>query len=91
MCSTQSALLGEIHEKTDRLIRDAILRVVEVKTGAFDSQPLAPVRIIGKERPQMHIADLLVMAPQAPSTPAAPSVAASSDVAFVVVIVFPPV
>ena len=38
---TQSALLGELHEKTDRLVGDAVLRVVEVKTGTFDGHPLA--------------------------------------------------
>ena len=58
---TQAALLGKIDEEADRLVGDAILRVVEVKAGAFGGQALAPVGIIGEERPQMHIADLPVM------------------------------
>ena len=74
---TEAALLGEIDEEADRLVRDTILRVVQVKAGTFGGQALAAKGIIGEERPQMHIADLPVMLLQGLPRRLAPSAAAS--------------
>ena len=61
MRSAQAALLGQPQQQPDRLVGDAILRVVEVEAGGFGRQALAPPGIVGEELPQMQIAHRLVM------------------------------
>ena len=53
--SPEIAFFGQIDQKTNRLIRDAILRVVEVKAGSLDDEPFATLWIIAEELPQMDI------------------------------------
>ncbi len=55
----QSARVGQIHEKADGLVGDAILRVVEVQAGGFGREALAARRVVGEQRAQMHVAHLL--------------------------------
>ena len=37
----EARLVGELHEQPQRLVGDAVLRVVEVEAGALGSEPLA--------------------------------------------------
>ena len=41
-------------QQAERLVGDAILRVVEVEAGGFGGQALAAPGIVGEELPQMH-------------------------------------
>ena len=58
---TQAAFLRKPHEQPDRLVSDAVLRVVEVNAGGFGREALAAPGIVGEELPQMQAADRLVM------------------------------
>ena len=60
----QPAGLGQGQEEADRLVGDAVLRVVEVQPGPFGDEALAPVRVLGEEVPQVAILQLLVVRPQ---------------------------
>ena len=59
----QAALLGESTEQRQRLVGDAVLRVVEVEAGGFRRQALAAGRVVGEERAQMQAADRLRSGP----------------------------
>lgn len=50
---TQPASLGKVNEKLDRLSRDAVFRIVEIKSAGVDGETLAPLGIIGEELSQM--------------------------------------
>ena len=53
--------LGELQQQPQRLVGDAVLGIVEIEAGGFDRQPLAALAILGKELPQMHALDLLIV------------------------------
>ena len=52
----QARLLGQPDEEPQRLVGDAVLRVVEEEAGALGGQALAARRVVGEERPQMNVA-----------------------------------
>ena len=60
----QPAGLGQGHEEAHRLVGDAVLGVVEVQPGPVGDEPLAPVRVVGEEVPQVPILQLLVVRTQ---------------------------
>jgi hypothetical protein len=45
---TEVALIGKVYEELYRLIGDTVLRVVEVKAGAFNRQALAADAVSGE-------------------------------------------
>jgi len=53
---SQAALLGEAQQQPERLRVDAVLRVVEVKSGGFRREALAAPGILGEELAQVQIA-----------------------------------
>ncbi len=55
-------LPGERREERERLVRDPLLGVVEREPGGLGDQPLAPAGVGREEFPQMHAANLGVMA-----------------------------
>ena len=57
----QAGLLGELDEQPQRLVGDAVLRVVEVDAGGFRGQAFAAPGIVREELPQMHAVDRRVM------------------------------
>ncbi len=58
----QARLLGQLEEEPQRLVGDAVLRVVEVDAGALGGEPLAAGRVLGEEVAQVCRADLGVVA-----------------------------
>ncbi len=56
-----AALLRELQQQTNRLVRDAVLRIVQIQTRTFDCQAFTTPRIVGEQLPQMHVLDLLVV------------------------------
>ncbi len=70
--SGEARLLGELHEQPERLVGDAVLRVVEVEAGALGGKPLAARRVVGEEVAQVEVADLgVVRFERAPGRPLA--------------------
>ena len=61
MRSRKPAGVGQSHEEPDRLVGDAVLRIVEVQAGAFGHQALAARGVVSEQRPQMKVAHLLEM------------------------------
>ncbi len=59
-----AALLRQRDQQPQRLVRDAVLRVVEVEPGALGAHPLAAAGILGEQRAQVHPPDLLQVALQ---------------------------
>ena len=57
----QAAFSGQLQEKPEGLVRDAVLRVVEKETGALGRQAFAAAGIDGKEPAEMKAPDLLVV------------------------------
>ena len=56
---TQAGPARQLQEETQRLVGDAVLRVVEVDAFAFDGQALAALRVGGEEVAQVGVAHLL--------------------------------
>ncbi len=50
----QPGSLRELDEKRERLVGDAVLRVVEIDAGRFRRHPLAPRGVVGEQLAQMH-------------------------------------
>ena len=63
-----ASALGKLHQQSDRLVGDAVLRVVELDAGGLDRETLATPGIVGEELPQMLMAHRVVMRLQRPST-----------------------
>src|SRR5438552_2832896 len=61
---TEPGLLSESEKERERLVGDAVLRVVEVQADALDRQALAATRVVGEELAEMDVADLGVMVAQ---------------------------
>ena len=57
----QPAFLGELQQQLQRLVGDAILRVVEVDADGLGRQPLAALGIVGEELAQVDVAHLAMM------------------------------
>src|SRR3989442_637404 len=55
------ALLGQREQEAQRLVGDAVLRVVEIEPGRLGREPLAAARILGEQRSQVHAANASVM------------------------------
>jgi hypothetical protein len=54
-----TGLFRQANEQPQRLVRDAILGVIEVDATRFERQAASALRIVGKELPQMQRSDLL--------------------------------
>ncbi len=57
----QPGFVGEFEQQLERLVGDAVLRVVEKEARGFGGEPRAALRIIGEELAQMRAADLLAV------------------------------
>src|SRR6266516_4863914 len=57
----EPALLGEPEQQTDRLVRDPVLRIVEIEAGAFRDEPLPTHGIAGEELAEVPLADRRVV------------------------------
>ena len=55
------ALFGQLKQKFQSFIGDAILRIIEVNPGHFGCHALAAVGIIREKLPQMKLTELLIM------------------------------
>jgi hypothetical protein len=53
----QIGLLGELQEELERLVGDAVLRVVQEDADGLGGQALAAPRIVGEELPEMQTTD----------------------------------
>src|SRR5216683_5945291 len=60
MCA-QAGFLSQPQQEAHRLVRNAMLRVVEVKARGLDREALATTRVLAEERAHMDVADLLVV------------------------------
>ena len=58
---SQAGFLGQLQEKLERFVGDAILRVVEVEPDRLDRHALAALGIIREELAQMQLPDLLIV------------------------------
>ena len=56
-----AALLRQPQQQPQRLIGDAVLRVVEEQARALGREALRPAGIVGEQRAQMHVLDLRMM------------------------------
>jgi hypothetical protein len=57
----QAGFLGELQEKLERCVRDAILRVIQIDAQGLDGQAFAARRIIREQLAKMQFPDLLEM------------------------------
>ncbi len=57
----EARLLGQLEEQAQRLVGDAVLRVVEVDTDTLGCEPFAARRVGGEEVAQVEISDLGVV------------------------------
>ena len=57
----QAGLFGKLNQKTYRLGRDSVLRVVEVQTQSLQREAFAALRIVGEKLPEMYVADFRKM------------------------------
>jgi hypothetical protein len=55
----QAAGIRQSHEKADRLVGDAVLRIVEVQAGAYGHEALAARGVVSEQRTQVPIVHLL--------------------------------
>ncbi len=51
----QIALLGQLHEQLERLVGDAMLRVIEENARRLGCHPLATPRVVGEERTKVQV------------------------------------
>ena|SRR5438876_1614011 len=58
---TQARRRCQFQEQTDGFVSHAVLRVVQVDANSFECETLTSLRILGEERSQMKILNLLVM------------------------------
>src|SRR5262249_5408613 len=49
----EAGVLGQLYQEPQRLVGDAVLRVVEVQAHRLDRHPLTPLRILGEKLAQM--------------------------------------
>ena len=61
-----AALFGEPQQQPQRLVGDAVLRVVEEQARALGRKALRPARVVGEQLAQMHILDLRMMRGERP-------------------------
>ena len=55
----EAGLLGQLQQQLQRLVGDAVLRVVEEEADGLDGQALAALRIVGEEFAEMLARELL--------------------------------
>jgi hypothetical protein len=60
----QARLMGEFEQQGDRLISDAVLRVVEVETYGFERKVLSALWILREKAAEVHILYLGIMLSQ---------------------------
>ena len=65
----QAGFLGQLHEQPERLVGDAVLRVVEIDARPPRRSGARRAGIVGEELAQMQLPDLLVVGLRAPSRP----------------------
>ena len=56
-----AALFGKPQQQPQRLVGDAVLRVVEEEARTLGREALRPAGIVGEQRAQMHVLDLRMM------------------------------
>jgi hypothetical protein len=52
---------GQIKQKSERVIRDAVFGIIQVESRTFSGHPLTPLGIGREKIPQMHRPDFLEM------------------------------
>ena len=57
----QAAFPGQLQEEPQRVVGDAVLRVVEEEAGGLDCQTLAAFGILREQRAEMDVPDLFVV------------------------------
>ena len=57
----QARLFGELEQQLQRLVGDAVLRVVEIDADGLDRQALAALGVVGEELAEVQPLDLLVV------------------------------
>ena len=57
----QAGFLRQLQQELERLIGDAVLRIVEVDADGLDRHPLPALGVVREELPEMQLADLRVM------------------------------
>ena len=57
----QAAVLGEADEQRERLVGDAVLRIIEIDARGLERQPFAALRIAREQLAEMHGADAPVV------------------------------
>src|SRR5579863_10286224 len=58
---TQAGLLCKLDEQPDRLIGNAVLRIIEVETCCVKREALGALRILSEELAEMYLLDIRVM------------------------------
>ena len=58
----QAGFFGELQKKRERLVGDAVLRVIEVEAAGFDCEERRTLGIAREKIPEMQAADLAVVA-----------------------------
>ena len=57
----ESARFGQVHQQPYGLVRDAILRVIEIDSQVFNRHRRAALRVFGEQVTQVSAFDLLIM------------------------------
>ena len=57
----QAGFLGQLEQQFERLVGDAVLRIIQKKARRLGRQALAAFRVVGEQFPQMQLLDLLVV------------------------------
>ena len=58
---TQAAILGELEQEGERLVGDAVLRVIEVQARCLGRETLTALRVVGKQVAQVPPLHLLMV------------------------------
>ena len=60
----QAALLRQLHKQSERLVRDAVLRIIQEKAQRFHGKPRSAIGVLREHFFQMHAPEFLVMSLQ---------------------------
>ena len=66
MRARRPRFLRQLHEQPERLVGDAVLRIVEVDAGGLGRHPLAAPWIVGKELAKVQVADFGIVGFEGP-------------------------
>ena len=83
---SQARLLGQLQEKLEGFVGDAVLRVVQEEPRSLGRHPLAALGVIREELAQMQFPDLLVVGFEELSRPAAWSAVPCLDFCFLLLL-----